>query len=433
MLLSPVLTWLLFFIALIAFIVIVTVILKKRKVENFGPWALTAIGLLFAVPILFSYWLTHAFIIENSTTAREFCVFGKPVFTFKNGSSQPIAGKTHTIVVNNMDSLLVYETLHYGKLVIFGSDSTIPPKVDISPYTIAAVSDDIDYLLMPDAPSSIRVKNPDKTVSLYWLHVKGSNITKPSAAEQQKAMDAILNAEPIEFPKAFDNSMNDKMVKVEGYFSMPEYSYQLQGSVRLNFYERKNQFFAFPQLSLLMDAGDGNNAMQPLPKKFKPEDVKIKTDNGSYVYPGERISVIGELSVSPDYYRVACKKVEKIPGVEVNYGALDAVKLNTGNMTDANLKGRLVSIEGEFEIPSFVFGSNATNLDLSVPGINKKVPIAIAFGNGAGKLQPLPGNFSPADVKIHDDRNRVINLKRKVLVYGVWDGSTVKAESINNL
>lgn len=433
MLLSPVLSWLGLFILLISFIVIVTVLLKKGKVQNFGPWGLTALGLLFLVPVIFTYWLTNVYVVENSTTAQEFYLFGKPIFTFKNGNRLPITGNTHTIVVNNMDSLLQYETLHYGKLVIFGSDSTLPPVLDISPFTIASVSDDIDYLLMADAPSRIKVKNADKTTAKYWLHVKESNTTKHNEADEEITTAAIENATQIDFAKAFDNSMNGKIVKLEGYFYPPEFSYQLQGSVRLNFYERKNQSFASPQLSLLIDAGESNNAMQPLPKEYKPEEVKIKTNDGSYVYVGDPISVIGVLSAGTDYYRLTCKKLEKIPELQTNYATLNAVKLTADNITDPLLKGRLVAIEGELEPPKFIINSYATNLYIKVPGIIDPIKINILFGEGPGKLKHLPDNFSPSDVKIGDNKNRVVNISRKVLVYGVWDGQAVKAESINNM
>jgi hypothetical protein len=49
------------------------------------------------------------------------------------------------------------------------------------------------------------------------------------------------------------------------------------------------------------------------------------------------------------------------------------------------------------------------------------------------RLDDVPPNFSPDDIKIHATNKRIVNIKRMVRIYGVWDGKKIYAESINNI
>lgn len=431
MLLSPVLTWVAFFLLFIAFIIIVTFILKQKKVQNYGPWAFVVLISLFGCPILFAYWLTHAYVVESKIAYQSYYAFGESVFKFNNRSSQPIANGSKTIVINNTASPLLFEELHYGsKIIIFGGDTTIPNPVDIPAYSSASVSHDIDYVLMAESPSSIRIKKGGETVSMYWLHVKGSNIV---SGNTEAAAPDFVKGVAINFSKAFDKSMNDEIVTMEGYLMLPEYLYQSPGSIGLNFYERENQFFAAHQMNVSIVTGEGNNAMQPLPKNYKAEDVKIRANDGGLINPGDRVRVTGLLHASATYYDLDCKKLEKIAGIHTDYTKLDPVKLDATNMKEASLTGQLVTIEGILDVPVFLMGSLAADFELKTPAIAKTIPVAIAYGKGPGRLKKLPDNFSAADIKIHDDHNRLVNINRKVVIYGMWDGRTIKAENISNL
>jgi hypothetical protein len=242
----------------------------------------------------------------------------------------------------------------------------LPAPVEIPPFTVNSVDNDIDFFLDFEAPSDIMVQNT-KPVLKYWLHAQGSEQNTPEAKQARIREDsAITHAVQVDFSKV-NASLDQKTVIIEGYLLNPSESF---GSGHFDFVERQNQSFAKPRLRVDIQIDTAKNSMPELHNGFSIDDVKIIGNDEEEIHVGDRVKITGSINIYPstDGYYLNCKKIEKSADVYIDYSKLNSTELNPGNITDQSLIGKLIFAEGMLEIPTWIMGSTSTDFDFTIKG-----------------------------------------------------------------
>ncbi len=243
-------------------------------------------------------------------------------------------------------------------------------------------------------------------------------------------------ATEVDWKMAADKAYDRKRVTIEGYVALPSTSYSSGGSAQIELHEREAQYDGGRHFIVRVKTGSDNNTMKELKEGYLPADLQIKDKNGNPIGFNERVRITGELSVSDSYTSIQCQEIEKLDPVKIDYSTLGATALTATNFGDKTLEKQLVVVEGKLDIPMFLMlGGEDVYLNLEVEGIEKTVPIDIAYGTTPGRIEDIPENYKPSDFKIHAPDGSVIDLKKKVRIYGTagYDGSRVKLESIENI
>jgi len=237
----------------------------------------------------------------------------------------------------------------------------------------------------------------------------------------------------VDFSQVLDKANDGKRVSIEGYLTTPTTSYQTSNSAQLDFIERPNEFSSAFNFILSVNVGDGKNEMKTLPDKYTSADIIVTGKNGEKIGAGDRVRITGKLNVSSDYCSLDCQEIEKVEDVAIDYTKLGATQINSSNPATAALDKKMVYAEGTLDIPTMTSSGEYTFLYLKVAGISDNMTIDIAYGDGPGKLEIPPSNYAESDFKIHDNNNKVINIKKKVRIYGLYKNERIKVESIENI
>ncbi|HEU4716406.1 MAG TPA: hypothetical protein VFU15_01155 [Bacteroidia bacterium] len=248
------------------------------------------------------------------------------------------------------------------------------------------------------------------------------------------AEEAARNAPPvnISFDQLSDKNYDGKKVIVEGYVAAPTSSYVSSTSAQIDFYGRKDQFYAANNVIVSVPVGTGKNTMYSLPDKYTPEDIKITADDKSEIHAGDHVRITGKLSANGMYSSIDLDKVEKIADTDVDYSTLNAMKLTKATWKDSTMDGKLVYAEGTLEIPMMTMDGNYTWFYLHSKDVSNDLTVNISYGNGANKVEPLSDNYRKSDVKIRDHKGDVVG-NHKVRVYGVLHSESIYVENIVQL
>lgn len=238
----------------------------------------------------------------------------------------------------------------------------------------------------------------------------------------------------IQFAEATDKANDDKRVTVIGYIDVPHISYSTGNKTgQLGLIERPNQMFGTFDILLSLQLGKGNNTMKALPDKYTPDDVVVTGKSGEKVNAGDRVKMTGILHVNESYTSLDVQEIEKMENVEIDYSALNATKISGPEKPGKELDGKLVVTEGMLEMPVLTMSGDLTFLYLKVPDIKDKLTVNIAYGTGPGKLEPLPDNYTTKDIKIQNNKGELIDMKKKVRVYGIWKKDRIQIELVENV
>lgn len=242
-------------------------------------------------------------------------------------------------------------------------------------------------------------------------------------------------ATAVDWKMAADKAYDRKRVTIEGYVALPSTSYSSGGSAQIELHEREAQYSGGRHFIVRVKMGDGNNTMKELKEGYLPADLQVKDKNGKTIGFNERVRITGELSVSDSYTSIQCQEIEKLDPVKLDYSTLGATEITAANVEDKTLEDQLVVAEGMLEIPVFLMlGGEDVYLNLAVKGIDKTVPVDIAYGTTPGRIEDIPKNYKPSDFKIHAPDGSIIDLGKKVRIYGTAGyGGRIKLESIENI
>lgn len=247
--------------------------------------------------------------------------------------------------------------------------------------------------------------------------------------------DQLEKADGKEITDNYVKTLERKVIIIEGYLALTSSVYTRGKSIRCNLYPRFNQAKGM-HANLELTAGTGKNEMEPLPKKYKTEDFKIKTDVGEIVGEGNYVRVTGELSDRyDDKATVYVQKIEKATAPADDHST--ALELTPANIASADHK--LVYISGILEIPSLM-GLISYYYPLKIKGTSFPTDLFlnanVRIGNGNSQMEPLPENFTEKDINIHDHNGNLLPAGKKVKIIGVYeknygsDGGSIFVEAI---
>ena len=237
----------------------------------------------------------------------------------------------------------------------------------------------------------------------------------------------------IDFTKVLDEAYNNKRVTIEGYLSLPSSSMISDESVQLALFERAGQFSSTLNFILDMPVGKGNNTMNSIPLKYAKSDVVVTGNKGETIGIGDHVKVTGKFKVYGSFCSLDIQEIEKLDPVKLDYSSLGATKVTSANAADTTLEDKLVYAEGSIEIPTLTMGGNYTFIYLTIPGMSDHITVDVGYGSEPGRMEAPPENYTDKDIKIFGDNGSPINIKKKVRIYGVMHGTSIRAESISNL
>jgi hypothetical protein len=219
----------------------------------------------------------------------------------------------------------------------------------------------------------------------------------------------------MDFTKLKDPALDGKRVVIEGYVGIGMYA----SNGMFYLYERKGQF-AGDEMGIHLEDGTGKNTMKDLPDKFTHDDIVITGNSGEKIGFGDHVRVTGICRYhSTGSSTISTQLVEKIDDAAYDYAGSAAVKIDASNANDTSLIGKLVYVEGILDIPTYING-NDVDFNITIAGLSNNTEVTVNTGTGANLVEELPDGFTPADFKVHGFDNSIINLKKKVRVYGVW-------------
>lgn len=257
--------------------------------------------------------------------------------------------------------------------------------------------------------------------------------------KQDRIKDSMENLPPqvLSFEDALnDSSANKHSVVIEGYLELPGIISISDKQQSMNFYGRKNQNLG-DYIYINMPLGSGNNSMKKLPEKYTVENVSIKDNSGQPVGLNERVKLTGTMYASESimekgkytqYFTV--NKIEKAEEKEFDYDAANWPVLTRAiaDKADDN-KGKAFYAEGVLEVPMFLFIGNDMSIELKTPK-GETLNVKVLTGAGSSMMEALKENWTPKDIKIRNNKGELINLKKKVKVYGVLSYDGLHAEAI---
>lgn len=248
--------------------------------------------------------------------------------------------------------------------------------------------------------------------------------------------DSIAENSPpvaIAFGEAINKANDGKKVIIEGYLSLPSTSYSSGKSQQLSLLERQTQFDDAFNFILSITTGSGKNEMTELKEGYLANDVKVVGKSGEAITIGDHVKITGKLTAYGSFASLDVVEIEKLDPVVIDYSTLNAPKLTSANIEDSALENKIVCIEGMLETPYSTMGGDYTFLFLKATGFTDNVTVDFAYGETAACLERLPENYKESDFKIHDFSNKLINIKKKVRIYGMLSNGNVKVESIQNI
>ena len=125
------------------------------------------------------------------------------------------------------------------------------------------------------------------TLSLLLLAVLGINgCTKPVA---------------IEFGKVCQKENDNKYISVEGYLRTGvSVLCSSRGGTRTCGLELSDKPDGQAKISVDVEEGTGKSQMEPLPKSYSKENLKVHTHDGSTVGPQDRVRITGTAKTATD-------------------------------------------------------------------------------------------------------------------------------------
>lgn len=247
--------------------------------------------------------------------------------------------------------------------------------------------------------------------------------------------DQLEKEDGKEIYDKYVKTLERKLIIIEGYLALTSSIYTNGKHIRCNLFPRFNQAKGM-HANLEFTAGSGKNEMEPLPKKYKTEDFKIRTDAGEIVGEGAYVRVTGELSERyENMATVYIQKIEKITAPAADYSP--AIELTPASIDSADHK--LVYISGILEIPTLM-ALISTDYPLSIKGtsfpVEMNLDANVRIGSGNSQMEPLPENFTEKDMRIHDNKGNLLPAGKKVKIIGVYqknprsDGGNIYVEEI---
>lgn len=235
--------------------------------------------------------------------------------------------------------------------------------------------------------------------------------------------EQLEKADPKEIADTYIKTLERKAIIIEGYLALTSSVYTSGKSIRCNLFPRFNQAKGM-HANLEFTAGTRKNEMEPLPKKYKTEDFKIRTDAGEIVGEGTYVRVTGELSDRyDDMATVYIQKIEKATAPATDHST--ALELTPASIATADHK--LVYISGKLEIPSLM-GLITYYYSLNIEGTSFPAEMYlmanVRIGSGNSQMEPLPESFIEKDIRIHDNNGNLLPAGKKVKIIGVYEKSS---------
>lgn len=244
---------------------------------------------------------------------------------------------------------------------------------------------------------------------------------------EEKMQDSILNLPPIaiSFDEAIMDSMRwDRMVIIEGYLQLPQSMSLSQNTQSLDFYGRENQINGV-SIKTQITVGDGNNKMKRLAEKYSIADIFIKDKNGIPVNINDRVRLLGKMSIHKAYggsrkYNVSidCKEIEKIEDITLDYASFNWPVLAFEEYKKKENYNKMFVLEGMLS-PSIVTNVDfETNWELKDEK-GKKFTVYFITGNNSNNIEYLEKGWKIKDIRLHKNNGDLVNLSKKVKVYGM--------------
>ncbi len=265
---------------------------------------------------------------------------------------------------------------------------------------------------------------------------KSEAYTKYELEQKMKDSVALLPAKTLTFDEALQDTMEwEHKVVIEGYIHLATLTSINEKSQSVNLYGRRNQQHG-TYIYTNMPVGTGNNEMKKLPEKYLASDVSILDSKGTAVNLNERVKLSGKMYTSKSYTPgkrgttyFTVTDIEKIPEASVDYAALNWPKLDLAGSKKEENYDKEFMMEGKIEVPMFVLTGSEMTVDL-VTSSGDKITIKIGSGTGASQMENLVENWTPKDVKVHNNKGGLVNLKQKVKVYGTLGLDGLHVEDI---
>jgi hypothetical protein len=242
----------------------------------------------------------------------------------------------------------------------------------------------------------------------------------------------------ISFSEASDTSsaMDGSRITILGYVGISSYVSQSNSSTTIKLWERNGQFRG-EAISCFLETGKKKNEMKRLKDDFKTEDVEITGNSDEKIVVGDYVRITGvyQKPYSDGYGTIEVQTIEKIDStVDFDYVSAKPTMININDTTGIyKLQDKLVVAEGYLELPTFVSVREYIYFWLK-PTANSEnyVTADILIGTAPNRVEDLPDNYSPADIKVHDYKGNLVG-KKKVRIYGVWNYSGIAVERIETL
>lgn len=106
---------------------------------------------------------------------------------------------------------------------------------------------------------------------------------------------------PVEFSNACAVENEKKYLEVSGFLNSGGgvYCSNRGGRMECSFNFRETPD-GEKKISAYIEQGSSANSVEELKKGFKPEDVKIRANDGSVINLADKVKVTGEMNVTPD-------------------------------------------------------------------------------------------------------------------------------------
>jgi hypothetical protein len=222
---------------------------------------------------------------------------------------------------------------------------------------------------------------------------------------------------PVTWQEVNAEQHNGEIVTVEGYAELPFLMMiQDDGRASVHLSARQNQS-AGGMIVMLIEEGDFENAIMPLPDDYGQEDLILTTNDGKKIDYRQKIRVTGKADFTEKTKKIT---VEKIEAIDDNFSyEKEAVR-----MTDDRVGGELVFAEGVIFTPDEQGGISLDML-LDDSTLSDIVTICFPYGPDNNQADELPEDgYSDSDILIRDDSGNEILPESTVRVYGVWSDKT---------
>lgn len=250
----------------------------------------------------------------------------------------------------------------------------------------------------------------------------------PAIKEKEKQKAALQNAEStpcsnvvdmtgeaVTWPQVAGDELDGKTISIEGYPELPFVMMLQNGRASVHLTSRMNQASG-GMIILLVEEGNCENMMQPLPENYAQEDMIFMDNAGEEIYYGESMRITGKAKIKDGKYNVTVEKIEK---TELNFNYENVcVRLADDNRKKTD--DQLVYAEGILTAPDEQ-SSLRLGLFLEDESLSFFVNALVKYGSLDNQATDPGEEYNAEEIAVFDANGKTIRPGDRVRVYGTWD------------